>query len=242
MASSRRSRYELLGIAALLFLLSIILTLLAGVRLQTALIENIFGSLEIGYAIVSFNVAENIFVLASAFFDTIVFALITVVFASAFFSAITKINIRERRMLIRIKKLQHHSIVVPFNGFAMETATELKGRGKQVVVVCRSKHDFEHVYRKGMIPIIGDERSVELFKAANIDSADNVIVCDENDISNTLITMTAKTANSRIKIVSRVSSEGSIPKLGMAGAHRMIMPEITAGEEVGNKLVKMAFE
>ncbi|MGC8652108.1 MAG: potassium channel family protein [Candidatus Micrarchaeia archaeon] len=238
MAYATRSRYELLGIAALLFAVSVLLTLLAGIGLQSSLLENLFGSLEIGYTIVGFSTAENALVLASAFLDTMVFALITVVFASLFFGAITKLNIRERRILMKVRKLKHHSIVAPFNGFAMEVATELKSRGRQVVVICQTRQDFDHVYRRGFMPIVGDARSVELFEAANARNADNVIICDDNDIINTLIAMTAKTANARIKIVSRVSSESSIPKLGIAGAYRMIMPEITAGEDVGNELVR----
>ena len=238
MASARRRRYELLGIAALLFAASIALTLLAGIDLKTSLLQNVFGSLEISYAIISFNTAENALVLASAFVDTIVFALITVVFASLFFSTITRLNIRERRALIKAKRLRHHSIVAPFNSFATEVAATLKSNGKKVVVICATRQDFEHAYHKGFTPIVGDIRSIDLFKAANIDYADNVIVCDDNDINNTLITMTAKTANPRIKIISRVGSENNIPKLGTAGAYRMIMPEITAGEAVGEELVK----
>jgi len=241
MASAKRARYELLGIAALLFTVSIMLSIIAGIKPGIAVLQNIFGSLEIGYTLVSFGAAENALMIIAAFINVIVFALITVVFASMFFSFITRINIRERRALIKMRRLRHHIIVVPSNSFSVEMAGELKARGKEIVVMANSHQDFEHLYHKGFIPIIGDPKNIDMFNAANIRNADHVIVCDDNDINNTLITMTAKTASPHVQIISRVSNEANIPKLGMAGASRMIMPEITAGEQIGEELVKRVF-
>ncbi|MGC8669563.1 MAG: potassium channel family protein [Candidatus Micrarchaeia archaeon] len=236
--ASNKAKYELLGFAALLFAIAVLLTISAGVTPYTALFQNAFGSLEIDYTLLNFNIAENPLILISAFINTVVFAIITVVFASIFFSTITKINLRERRVLAKVKRLNHHIIIAPYNQFALEVANEIRKRDKEVVLIANTRQEFEHLYRERFLAIVGNPSTTELFDAANIRNSEYVIICSENDVNNTLITMAAKTAGPRARIISRVSNEASIPKLGIAGAYRMIMPEITAGEEVGEELAK----
>ena len=65
-----------------------------------------------------------------------------------------------------------------------------------------------------------------------------MIACSEDDTENALIVITAKAANRGIKVVARVESEDDIAKLDKAGAYRTVMPEATAGAEIGGILVK----
>ncbi|MGC8495866.1 MAG: potassium channel family protein [Candidatus Micrarchaeia archaeon] len=236
MVSAKMARYELVAIAIIMFGAAVLLTIASGIGLKVALLQNTLGSLEIDYSLVNFNAAESTLMLVAAFLDTIVFALITVVFASMFFSFITKINIREGIAISRIKKLKNHVIIIPYNTFALEVAKGLSGKGKHVVLAASTRKEFDFLYRQGFLSVIGDPKDVELFESANIKEASHVIACSENDMINTLITITAKSANQHAKIVARVSSESSISKLGMAGAYRMIMPEITAGELIGEEI------
>jgi uncharacterized membrane protein YagU involved in acid resistance len=238
MVSAKVARYEVALIAGLMFATAVILTIASGVEPKVALLQNILGSLEIDYSLLNFNAAENTLMLIAAFLNTIVFALITVVFASFFFSFITKINIRESITVSKIKKLRNHVIILPFNPFALEVARGLSEKGKKVVIAASTRREFDYLYREGFLAVIGDLKDVELFRSANIREASHVIACSENDMINTLITITSKSANPHAKIIARVSSESSIAKLGMAGAYRMIMPEITAGEIIGEELSK----
>ncbi len=60
-------------------------------------------------------------------------------------------------------------------------------------------------------------------------------------MQNALISVTAKSANARAKIISRVTDYDNISKIKSAGAFRMIMPEITTGTEIGKEIVKKVF-
>ena len=242
MISAKKARHRLLGLAGLLFLLSVFIDIASRVNPYLALMENVFGSFDIPYSVLSFTSAEKITIIATALLDVIVFALLTVVFASLFFDSITKIHIREHRVLRSMMKAKHHIIIAPYNSFAFETAKLLKEKGRNIVVGVSTRAEFEQLYRKDIPAIIGDPKDVTFFEACNAKNADFVIACDESDITNTLITMTAKTVKPGIKIISRLSNESNIPKLGLAGAYRMIMPEITAGERIGIEIAKRILE
>lgn len=221
-----------------LFLASVILTVLAGIDPQIALLENLFASLEIFYNLIPYSATTNPLILATNFIHTIVFALLAFTLASWFFDFISNISIRERVALSVAKKLQRHVIVVPFNQFAGDVIKELKRSGIKTVTIAESRKELVHIYRLNELGIPGNIKEMEVFEAAGIKRARYIVACSDDDMQNALIAITAKAANPNIEIIARVSDENDIPKLDIAGAKRMIMPEITAGQMIGEELAK----
>ena len=240
MAYFRTTLLVLLGICAALFVLAFGLVVVGGIDPGIGLIWNVLSALDVNFALLPASVStSNPYVFAASLIDAFIFALLAVVLAALFFDAIKRFNVRERLLTSRIRKLRDHVIIVPFNNFAQSLAAELAQMGQKRVTIAKSESDLGKIYRLGELGLVGDPETVEIFEIANAPESRYIVTCSENDIENALITVTAKTASAHSKIVSRVSSIENISKLGSAGAYRMVMPEVTAGEELGEQLVKI---
>jgi voltage-gated potassium channel len=171
--------------------------------------------------------------------DAFVFALLAVAIATIFFRFINGIDLGRRGALARIKRMKEHVIIAPYNGFASALMKELKPSGVPFVVITDNEAEAHKLYEKKVPAIIGIVASSDAFRTAGIGKAKLVIACDDNDTQNALICVTAKSANPRIRLLSRVSRLDSIPKLSKAGAHRMILPEVVTGTKLGEEISKV---
>ena len=120
MVTLKNAWVTLLIVAVFLFIMSNILDIYSGTRPVYALLENIFGSLQIDYSVahVYANVNDNLFTLASNLIDIIVFALVTVILATWFVNLISGFSIKGRILLSRIGRAKDHVIIVPYNPLA----------------------------------------------------------------------------------------------------------------------------
>jgi voltage-gated potassium channel len=236
----KRTWYTLMYIAAALFAASTALTMYSGIGFGDAIIWNVLSSLNIFYAsvILPFQSETTPFVLAASMLDGIVFALLTVLVASWFFSFIRSINVRGLIVLSRIKRLKGHIIVVPFNQLAGSLMEEFSARSAKAVAITERDWTARELYRKNALVVVGDPKDEETFSAANVREASFVIACSEDDTENALIAITAKAVNPNVKVIARLTRSDDIPKIVKAGAHRTVMPEATAGADIGNVLIE----
>ena len=230
--------YNLIFVVAVLYVLSNIITIMAGISPDIAIIENTLASLQVTYTIIPYASATNPYILVSKFLDTIVFALLTVILAAWFFDFINNAGIRQRFAISTVKGLRGHIIVVPYNSFAHMLLHDFKNAGIKTVAITTNKKELHSLFEESHLAILGDIKSADTFRSAGIERAKYVIACGLDDIQNTLITITAKAANPNIKVIATISKEENIPKLDIAGAERTIMPEISAGERIGMELVR----
>ena len=69
-------------------------------------------------------------------------------------------------------------------------------------------------------------------KQAKIDSARGIIIALGDDADNTYTTLAARQLNTTVPIIARASSAEAQKKLQLAGAHRVVAPEISGGERM----------
>jgi voltage-gated potassium channel Kch len=225
-------------VAVSLFIAANALTMYAGLKPLSAFFENLLGSLQVDYFILSPAMQDNPYALASDFIDGIVFALFTVVLAAWAFDFISKLGIRDRIILSRISQTKDHVIIAPFSPLAQELSRELKGAGIKTVFITENKDDAADIYEQNGLAVFGNANSTYVFDTAGIKRARCVVACSEDDLQNTMIIITAKNSNPGIKVISSVHNESDIPKLSMAGAYWMVKPEIAAGEKIADELLK----
>ncbi len=236
----KRTWYTIMYITASLFAISTLLTVYSGVGLENAIIWNVLSSLNIFYAsvLLPFKSQTNPFVLAASLVDGIVFALLTVLVAGWFFSFIRSINVRSMIVLSKIRKLKRHIVVVPFGHLAGALMDELGSDGVNVVAITEHDNVARRLYMENKLVVVGNPRDEEIFEAANIKTAAFVIACSADDTENALIAITAKAVNPEVKVISRLANDDNMTKIIKAGAYRIMMPEVTAGLEIGKKLIK----
>jgi voltage-gated potassium channel len=242
MANLKSAQHIMIGIIAVLFTMSVIFTICAGVRPAEALLDAALDSLEVSYVLIPFAVAANPLILLAKILDAGIFPILAVILAAWFFDFINSINFRERTTLSRLKRMSGHVIVVPSNSFARALLKELKSSSIEGVAIAENRREMRQIHNENLFAIAGDIKSMDTFEIAGIKRARCLVACSKDDIQNALIAITAKTANPRIKIIVRADKDENRVKLMRAGAHKVIVPGNTAGIDMGNEIVKRVLE
>lgn len=79
-----------------------------------------------------------------------------------------------------------------------------------------------HLLALGVLYIIGDATDTQVLRHARVEAARGLIACMPSDKDNLFTLLTGRELNPSIRIVSRVSSEDSRPKLLKAGADAVV--------------------
>lgn len=238
MVNTRRTIHTLIVIVVFFFMLSVMLSVASGIGVQEAFIDNALDSLQVNYSLAQFSSASNPPFLLATLLDATIFPILTVILATVFFDFINNININERLILTKIKKLKNHVIVVPYNSFAKSVMSELKGAGMKYVTIASSKKDLMQLYKSNELVLEGDLRSVETFNIAGLNKARCVVACGKDDIQNALISITAKAADPDMIIITRLNDDENLDKLEKAGAYKTVFMESTAGKDMGEEIAK----
>jgi voltage-gated potassium channel len=97
-------------------------------------------------------------------------------------------------------------------------------------IIIEQKHDIILHYVNEDIPFLeGDATEDEVLIEAGIKRARSIILTLPLDADNLFITITARSLNPGIQIISRATKEATQRKLLIAGANRVVMPEYVGG-------------
>ncbi len=235
----QRAEWHLVIIVALvLFVAANCLMLIAHVPFKIAVAQSVLEALQVNYLLIPQDMLNNSLLVVADILNVFVFALLTVVFAAWFYSFMSNVRVSEKIALSKIRNLKGHVIVVPFNGFARVLMDELQKKGMNAVTITSDRNVLARLHDKKELALLGDIRYADAYESVGIDRASFVVACSDNDMQNAMIAITAKTANPHIGVIAKVSSEASIPKLTVAGVYKLVMPEVVAGEDVGNEIIK----
>ncbi len=225
-------------VALALFIVANILMLVAHVPFRIAVTQSILEALQVNYLLIPEHMLDNTLLVIADILNVFVFALLTVVFAAWFYQFMSSVRFREKIVLSKIRKLSGHVIVVPFNGFAKLLMEDMRTKGIKAVTITSDRNALSRLYDNKELALLGDIKYADAFESVGISKASFVVACSDNDMHNAMIAITAKTANPHIGVIAKVSNEANVSKLNIAGAYKLIMPEVIAGESVGDEIAK----
>ena len=84
---------------------------------------------------------------------------------------------------------------------------------------------------------MGNPTIKETLIKAGIGNAAYMVACSDDDIKNSMIAISAKAVDSKIKIITRVAKEENLPKLSRSGVYKCIMPEVAAGDRMSESII-----
>ncbi len=135
-------------------------------------------------------------------------------------------------MGVEIKKdTANHTVVCGYGDIGESVVEELNANKELFVIVERNPDRVKKIdgrdfkYFKGALQ--GDASREDVLKSAFIERAKNLILTSKDDANNVFITLTAKSMNRNLRVVTTASEAGAIKKLYAAGADQVISsPEI----------------
>ena len=138
----------------------------------------------------------------------------------------------------RRKKMENHVIICGYGRNGQQAVKELVAFKNDFIVI-DSNHDTILSHAEPNFKMIeGDATNDEILIRAGIQTARSIITTLPNDADNLFVTLTARSLNPKINIISRASNESSEKKLKMAGADNIVMPERIGGAHMATLVAR----
>ncbi len=145
---------------------------------------------------------------------------------------------RNRKMLLRSKKLKNHIVVCGFGRLGSQIVDELEKWNKDFVVIEEDKELIEELFRRKITVIPGSASDDEILVKANIANAYGIICALSTDIQNLFVVLSARRLNKELTIVSKVLESSAEVKFESAGADKLISPYQIGGRRMAQMMIQ----
>ena len=222
----------------ILYIVSVLIIWSIGYSLGIALLWNLLTFIGADFPIdLSLPDKANAPVFLSNVFGVIGSLILTILLTSFFYQLLSKINIREKIVMGRVKRFKGHFIITPANKIASYLVDEFKKNKIGFVVLDPSQKNIEMLIKERIPAVKGDPLNVEALENANIKSAVALLLLNDDIVKNALAAVTAKRINNKIRIASRIKRVDELAKMKRVGINYIVMPEVAVGDQLGNFLL-----
>ncbi len=140
----------------------------------------------------------------------------------------------------RIRKMNRHYIICGAGETGLHVIREMHSSGKQLVVIDNKPEALEVL--KEELPecatILGDATRDHTLKEAHIERAEALVAVLHNDKDNIFLTLSARSINPDLVIITKVAEEIVLPRMYSAGATHVISPNLVGGRRIASELLR----
>lgn len=144
-----------------------------------------------------------------------------------------------RRMDSRIAGLKDHFILCGARNTGRHVAEEFFKTGTQFVVVDKDQDALAELAEIGDVPLLlADPTRDDTLQRCGILRAKGLVTALHDDKDNVYVTLSARSLNSRLRIVSRLVDEENRAKLLKAGADEIVATEAIGGMRIASVMIR----
>nr|WP_318728231.1 NAD-binding protein [Roseofilum sp. Guam] len=180
----------------------------------------------------------RIFTIALIFFGVISIGYIVNRFTEAFLQGYFQDGIRLRQKQKVLKNLINHYIICGFGRTGQQIALEFHEEGVPFVIVDSSPEALEAAQSLGYLILQGDATLDDTLHRAGINQACCLVAALPSDAQNLYTVLSAKSLNSQIRTIARVSTDEAALKLYRGGADAVVSPYTTAGRKMATAALR----
>ncbi|MBN1115161.1 MAG: potassium channel protein [Oligoflexia bacterium] len=129
-----------------------------------------------------------------------------------------------KKLEAMVQKLSSHVIICGYGKMARHIADELKAAGRAFVIIEQDENVCKILREKNLLYVKGNVNTTEGLKKAGIEKASAILPVMTDDATNLFVTISARSLNSKIKIIATVTSEENRCKFMQVGADKIISP------------------
>ncbi len=141
-------------------------------------------------------------------------------------------DIRENKMLSDIKGLKHFYLICGYGIVAKQTASKLRRSGRTVVVLDTDYDRIKEAKENQLYALQLDPASLSSYQSMGIDFAKQVIaviLLRDSDILNVYTTLTLRSIDHRINVLSLLHEKKNRRKLRLAGVNHIVYSQELIG-------------
>lgn len=131
---------------------------------------------------------------------------------------------KEKQIEKKISTLKNHFIVCGCGRVGRQVCEEFESEGIPFVVTDQNQEKIKFAQKKGWLYLVGDATSEDFLEKAGVRRARGLLTVVDEDQDNVFITLTARSMNPNLFIISRASNDENVTKLYKAGADRVAVP------------------
>ncbi len=139
---------------------------------------------------------------------------------------------------VGIEKVRDHFIICGYGQVGRTVVDQLSRFNIPFVLIETNEGLYRELLKEGMLVIQGDAKRHDILQTAGIERARGVCVVIDNDADNLYITVTAKSLNPKVKIITRAGQERYAQAMRNSGADEVIIPEYEGGLMTGRMVQK----
>lgn len=145
-----------------------------------------------------------------------------------------------RSMEKRLARLRDHFIVCGYGRLGSNVASDLENMKQEVVVIDKDAEKTRQIKRPYIIPLVGDALRDDTLRTAGISRARGLIATFSEDTNNVYVVLEARDLRQDLEIVSTASNQDAARRLYLAGATRVVSPNLVGAEMLAKSAVNPA--
>jgi voltage-gated potassium channel len=139
---------------------------------------------------------------------------------------------------VNIGKLRDHFIVCGYGQVGRTVVDELNRHEIPYVLIETDEGLCRELLKEGMMVIHGDAKRHDVLQTAGIARARGICIVIDNDADNLYITVTARSLNPNVKIITRAGQQRYAHAIRNSGADEVVIPEYEGGLMTGRMIQK----
>jgi len=145
-----------------------------------------------------------------------------------------------RQLREKIDNLSGHAIICGYGRMGRLVCEELRRGGWDVVVVESDSEQTAQAGEAGFVYVLGDAQQEATLATAGIERASVLLAALETDAMNVFLTLSARQANPNLTIIARAQEQTSEQKLKIAGASRVVCPQVLGASRMADIVLRPA--
>jgi voltage-gated potassium channel len=141
---------------------------------------------------------------------------------------------------VSIDNVRDHFIVCGYGQVGRTVVDQLVRLKIPFVLLETNEGLYRQLMKEEILVIQGDAKRHDVLQAAGIERARGICVLIDNDADNLYITVTAKSLNTELKIITRAGQQRYAQAIRNSGADEVIIPEYEGGLMAGRMIEKYA--
>lgn len=137
-----------------------------------------------------------------------------------------------------IEGLRDHFIVCGYGQVGRTVVDQLNRLNIPFVLIETNEGICKELLKQGVFILHGDAKRQDVLNMAGISRAHGICIVIDNDSDNLYITVTARSLNPGIKIITRAGQQRYAEAIRTAGADEVIIPEYEGGLMAGRMIEK----
>jgi voltage-gated potassium channel len=139
---------------------------------------------------------------------------------------------------VNVEGLRDHFIVCGYGQVGRTVVDQLNRLEIPFVLIETNEGLCRELLKEGTLVIHGDAKRHDVLKTAGIAQARGICIVIDNDADNLYITVTARSLNPNVKIITRAGQQRYAEAIRNAGADEVIIPEYEGGLMAGRMIEK----